>query len=198
MADDGSSSRWEKRIRIIDQKFIPRLRDSDWVEEFEPDENEVARSSRELSEVYDALAMPEMRAAVVLLLLIAIVDSLVFLHIQVYGLALDIWAATCFVFPSLKGAEVIASTVEGNEDAIRVLEAQDMVSTNAGFGILIAGFGLQIVAVQAPYSEVITDNFLSPILPSWAVYLMLLLAGAGTLLALGRARDRRLEQQEPK
>ncbi|KTG07948.1 hypothetical protein AUR64_01555 [Haloprofundus marisrubri] len=165
----------EDLLQIIQDKLIPHLDNTEWREEYHPDNDSVEQSAEALAEEFYDLAVPGCYSLVVVVILLSAVDYLIHLNPQVYGLFIDVWAALFFVFPSLKGRYVMATAVDGlPREAMNRLEAQNMVSNTVGFVMLAVGFLLQIVAVQMfSSSEFLQSNILGDFAPNWIALLFL-------------------------
>jgi len=187
----------EGRIDFVEKRLIPLLDSPKWNEEFETTPNSVQDSANSLAEEYYDLAVPMLGSTAILILSLFVIDYLMFLHAQVYGLFLNAGAGIFFVFPSLKGRFVISSIVDTEDkEAIRKLEAQEMVANNAGMALLVFGFLIQVLSVQfLSRPELLQANIASRVLPNWIVGVMLLIALISGAKSLQRLRDRRLSQR---
>jgi hypothetical protein len=88
-----------------------------------------------------------------------------------------LWAAPASVFPSLRGAGVIATVVDDeNTEAQRKLAAQEMAIANVVLLVLVSGFLLQLTAVEfLTRDEFLSRNVASELLPSWVSGVFLIL-----------------------
>jgi hypothetical protein len=92
---------------------------------------------------------------------------------------------------------VIATLVEGNEEAVRLAEAQDMVATNTGFLLMGLGFVMQIFAVQVLQpAELLNQNLLSSTVPSVISTVLLVVCLWLAFQSLGYFRKTRLDNRE--
>ena len=186
------------RLQFIKERLIPRLDTRKWKEEYDPDADSVERSAEALSEQYHDLAVPEFYSTLIIIFLLGMLDAVVYLNPQVYGLFIDVWAAIFLVFPSLKGRYVMTTAVEGApKDAIRRIESQEMVSANTGFVMLSLGFFLQIVSVQfLSSSEFIKTNILADAVSGWLTIVLLIGVLWLGFKSLNHLREKRLADRE--
>ncbi|MEA5386016.1 hypothetical protein VB779_02110 [Haloarculaceae archaeon H-GB11] len=196
-SEERQKSRRSRQIQRISEWFVPSLDSEEWQEKFPANAENVEKSTTALAREYHDLTNPAFISTTVLVFLLLVVDFLMYLNGQVYGLFIDLWAALFLVFPSLKGRFVISTLAEGDEDAVRLLEAQEMVANNIGVGLLALGFVIQIITVQfLGRTEFFANNILTNSLPGFVTGIFLLIALAVTLKVLGRLRSIKLEQRE--
>lgn len=193
---EGQLGSRNHRIRLIRFWLIPLLDSPEWNERYEPDPDSVKQSADILAKEYYDLAAPEFYSTISLIILLLLVDHMLFINVQIYGLFIDIWAAVFLIFPSLKGRYITATSAEGTPaEAIHRLEAQEMVSANIGFVFLALGFILQVLSIQLiPSGEFLQANQLAPYVPSWATIVLLLGAIGISSKILANLRDKRLSE----
>lgn len=201
ITESESSPAWgsrEHRIQMIQSLLIPRLDDSGWQEEYQPDADEVDNSANMLAKEYYDMAVPAIQSFAVLILLLFLTDYCVSLDAQVYGLFISIWASIFMVFPSLKGRFVIATVVQGEpSEALHRLQAQEMVTANTGFVFLAFGFIVQVFSTQfLPSGELIQTNQFGSITSWWLTLGLLVGTFALSSLTMAKLRDNRLTARE--
>lgn len=182
------------RHNVIKSQLIPRLDDEGWNERYESEPEQVEESTTILTEEYYDMAVPAFWSFTVLVILLFVVDYLVALNGQMYGLFVNIWASIFLIFPSLKGRYVIATAVEGkSSEALSRLQAQEMVTANAGFAFLALGFIFQVFSAQFLISEeFILANILSDYASWWITLILLTLTFGISSLVMAKLRDNRL------
>jgi hypothetical protein len=188
----------EHRIQLIQSYLIPVLDDSGWKEEYDPDSDEVKKSATMLATEYYDMAVPAMASFGVMIALLFLTDYFIILDGQVYGLFISIWASMFMIFPSLKGRFIIATAVEGEpSEALRRLQAQEMVTANTGFVFLAFGFIIQVFSTQFLTSkELIQTNLLGSPTPGWMTLVLLIATFAISSKTMAKLRNSRLKARE--
>ena len=99
-------------VSAIEEGLVPLVDHPDWQDELNPSSSSVALAQRRLAEEYATMGKYGFRWPLLLLLLLAIADGLVFVNAQVYGLSLSLYGAMLMAYPHLKGRFMIASVSE--------------------------------------------------------------------------------------
>lgn len=180
------------KVNLFKNHFAEWLEDDDWKDEFEPDEEEMELAREWLAKEYYNLALPVAFSTMFLIILILIADYFLSFQAQVYEIFLSLWAAPASIFPSLKGADVIASTTgEANSTAEQKVAAQNMAMSNVVLIVLLIGFTLQLLAVEfLARREFLTDNLAVGAVPNWTTGAAFILIAVLTMLYFRRLRGK--------
>jgi len=163
----------EDRAEVKTYFILSMLVNNDWLNVFNPASEEITKAYRWLDTEYRYPGMAAFWSSVCLLASFLIVDLLVDLNGQMYGLAMALLGSILLVYPNLRGPDVIASVAEDERRAIRKLESENMVYNNTGFAILSVGFVLQMWAVQTGWNGLST-NLIADVVPGWVTGLLLI------------------------
>jgi hypothetical protein len=114
----GAESRKEIVTIATKEDLISILEQDDWIEEYEPAEEEIDAARQVLAREYLELGIPLVQSTVILLVVISVADYLFSFPAQVYRILFSLWAAPVSIFSSLRRPEVLAViTGDSNKEA---------------------------------------------------------------------------------
>lgn len=157
----------EKIIKLIEKYFVPEVDRPGWKKTYGPSDEHVLNAQRSIAEGLYNRSSSLFKFAILVIVSVAIVDILLPIQAQFYGISLYMFAVTILVYPSLRGRYTIASITEKNSEAIRYLETERTVFTINAFFFVLIGVILQLIAIQITGPDVFTENVAISFIPNW-------------------------------
>lgn len=168
--NEESGEELDFKVRMTRDYILPILPETEEGKYSDITEEQKQKTRNILAKKYVEQGFPW--GAVKVLFMIAVYDYMWVLQPQSYGIILDAYAGLLILRPSLKEiSRMAADTVvrAGEMPHLREDIAEEHVLTNVGLIVLVAGFGLQLFAVNFIPSgqELFSGNILNGRMPAW-------------------------------
>lgn len=159
----------EKEIERM-KKVVEWMDDAHFKNEYGDELESIEESHQLLAEAYFEVLTGALVTTLGIFALLLLYDTLMHLDSIIYGLTINAWAALFILYPSLRGRYMVAGISENiDRAAIRRIEIRRGVFTLVGWGLMALGFGLQVLAHQVVWGQLLTWDVVDQFVTGWII-----------------------------